>query len=246
MYILVVHTGENVLFSHCLCLSHARHKDSMDTADTGSVDTGMEEPPIDTGDEREPSDTADTGDTGTEPEPTDTGDTADTGDTGTEPEGIECEGEFWVDGEDTEDDLQTVENCKSIKGGLYIFETSLTSLDAFGTLETIEGTLSISGNPSLASINGFNNLTALTKITSEEPYVDLQGHVSISGNPSLMSLDGFNGVQTIEGDLFISDNTSLPNINGFTVLQTVGGDLQISDHPSSDFDGIDQITVPER
>ena len=74
----------------------------------------------DTGAQPEPADTADTGDTGVEPEPTDTGEPADTGDTadtGTQPEGIECEGEFWVDGEDTEGDLQAVEQCKALKEG---------------------------------------------------------------------------------------------------------------------------------
>src|SRR5690606_8491701 len=71
----------------------------------------------------------------------------------------------------------------------------------------------VSGN---LTIQGANNLTPLSNLTS------VGGYLNIYNNLSLTSLNGLSNLTSVGGNLNIYDNLSLTNLDGLNNLTSVG------------------------
>src|SRR5690606_7601598 len=91
----------------------------------------------------------------------------------------------------------------------------------------------VSGN---LTIQGANNLTPLSNLTS------VGGYLNIYNNLSLTSLNGLSNLTSVGGNLDIYDNLSLTNLDGLSNLTSVGADLVIEYNPSlTDISGLQNI-----
>lgn len=105
----------------------------------------------------------------------------------------------------------------------------LSSLTHIGTNSGFgQNSLSISRNPSLASISGLRNVAGA-----------LPGSLTILGNDPLTSLDGLQNITSIAGQLTIAVNESLVNVEGLSSLTSAAYVLQILDNPElQNLDGL--------
>lgn len=105
---------------------------------------------------------------------------------------------------------------------VYIaFNPLLTDISALSNIQTIglgfpSGSLTISHNNSLTSINGLNALT----------YVE--GFCAIGSNSALTSLSGLSNLQTVNGNFELTNNVALTSLNGLESLNSIGGELAIT------------------
>jgi hypothetical protein len=97
----------------------------------------------------------------------------------------------------------------TVGGNLGIEYLGLSSISAFGALQSVGGNLVISGLPSLAQLGGFGSLT------------QVGGSLSISFCPALTSIGGFQAL-TSAGSLGLSNLSSLTSFSGLASLATVG------------------------
>lgn len=96
---------------------------------------------------------------------------------------------------------------------------SLESINGFSSVKTVLGLFSIANNASLTSMDGFRNVTEI-RDSGFQPYL------LIDNNPALENLDGFSSLEILSGsgaNLEISNNTKLNNINGLSSLTTISG-----------------------
>lgn len=120
---------------------------------------------------------------------------------------------------------------------------SISTIPRFEKLKSLGG-LVLRSNPLLEDIEGFSSLTALTSgslsITNNESLASLDGlkkleevhnQVSISNNPELTTLDGLEKLDEIGGSLSIHSNAKLENLEGLVTLDIVEGDLYLSNLP---------------
>ena len=122
---------------------------------------------------------------------------------------IDREGSFVIDSQDTSGDLSSIATCASISGNLSIQGTSLTTLDGLSALTFIGGSLSISDNHSLRSLNGLNALSAATSL-------------SIHNNDALTNLQGLNALEAVGESLDIRSNDALPTCEAQWLRDNIG------------------------
>ena len=121
----------------------------------------------------------------------------------------------------------------------------IASLDAFKSLETINGNLSIEYIDSFSGLDNLRTIAGDFVITSGDTQgmsnlATIGGNLTVSGETS--SINGLTGLNTINGNLSIS-RTSMMAINGLTQLQKVGGDIEISDNSKlEDISGFSGLT----
>jgi len=108
--------------------------------------------------------------------------------------------------------LQGLANYTEVTGDLAIFETSLEIIDGLECLTTVGGSLILSGNDSLTTMD-FSSLTTVGV------------GISIDYNEALIAMD-FNSLTTVGQDLLIEENNVLELIS-FNSLITVGGGIGI-------------------
>lgn len=122
---------------------------------------------------------------------------------------------------------------------------NIASLDAFKSLETINGNLSIEYIDSFSGLDNLRTIAGDFVITSGDTQgmsnlATIGGNLTVSGETS--SINGLTGLNTINGNLSIS-RTSMMAINGLTQLQKVGGDIEISDNSKlEDISGFSGLT----
>jgi hypothetical protein len=130
----------------------------------------------------------------------------------------------------------------------------LTSLIGFsGLTQPIDGAITIENNPGLYSLQGLNNIKAITgknkngnslRIIMNDNLVNmsgldgLAGHVAgaiiIDGNPVLQNVDSLGGVESIDGanddgtGLAITNNAEMQTIHGVENMTHIEGCTQIS------------------
>lgn len=96
---------------------------------------------------------------------------------------------------------------------------ALESINALSSVQTVFGLFSIANNPSLKSINGFRNITEMRDY-------GFQPYLLIEGNPSLTNVDGFSSLTSIRGNganLDIRNNSALTSLEGFSSLEFLSG-----------------------
>ena len=155
-----------------------------------------------------------------------------------EPNENVCVGEYVIDGDDTQADIDAVKNCEVITDGLEIIGTDLVNLDFLSSLKRLGGTrapytvvsfgrgdLTIQYNESLENLSGLENLEALhgdILVENNAALVDFVGlsrvthfssNIEVRSNPSLTSLKGLEGITEL-GSLLVSDNSSLKTLDG--------------------------------
>eukprot|EP01137_Pigoraptor_chileana_P031234 Opistho-2@18754 len=107
--------------------------------------------------------------------------------------------------------------CTRIIGDVYVSVDGVTQLPtaSFGTINSISGSLRVTGCRDLTSLVGFNSLQTV-------------GWLDVSSNPALVSLQGLNSLRTVDGNLTLSANVALTSIDGLGSLVSVGKTLTIA------------------
>lgn len=123
--------------------------------------------------------------------------------------------------------------CSMINGNLTISGVDINDLQELSVLTSISGSLTLSNNTILSSLNGLEGLT----------YV---GGVGVFSNPQLSDLDGLaglSGAYAISGALNIQNNTSLSSLGGLSGVTSIGGSVFLFGNPGLiDFTGLNAVT----
>jgi hypothetical protein len=118
-------------------------------------------------------------------------------------------------------------NC--IDGDLMIVGTTLSTFPSVSSLDTVTGSVIVAGNASLASLDGFPNLTRIGRryaVQGNDSLVDLGAlgiltrfdTIAIVGNDDLVDVAGLAPFTTIDGGLEIANNSSLTSLHGLDNL----------------------------
>lgn len=110
-------------------------------------------------------------------------------------------------------ELEALQDVTHVTGALFILEFDSELIPGLDCLESVDGSLSLSLNPSTTRITGFPRLERI----GENLFID--------ENPALTTVDGFPRLRTIGGDLSLQANRSNPTIGGFDALYSIGGAL---------------------
>ncbi|MBJ2175853.1 YARHG domain-containing protein [Aureibaculum sp. A20] len=145
-----------------------------------------------------------------------------------------------------------------IDGDLNVFKSDLENLVQLKFLKTVNGSVSISQNPMLSSLEGLNNLSGniplglqvyknkrLQDISQLSRITSVGNHLSISSNLSLQNLEGLHNIKTVKnGYLSVRSNTYLKNLKGLRKIKNVGKEVQITTNPLiEDLKGLEQLTT---
>ena len=133
--------------------------------------------------------------------------------------------------------LGGLEGLLSMDGGMQVSNnTALANL--LGLNITSLGSLSISGNDDLSSLQGLPNFTSLRVLNifankgltslNGFPSLTTLGTLSIRANPNLTNLRGLGSLTSIENHLSILANDALTNLLGLENIASVGGNLAIN------------------
>ncbi|QHI35705.1 hypothetical protein IMCC3317_10520 [Kordia antarctica] len=110
--------------------------------------------------------------------------------------------------------------------------TDITDLSPLATVTTVEGSLRITGNENLQSIQDLNNITYVGEI------------VTVIRNDALTSLTGFNTSIVIEGSqLIISGNPTITSLAGLEFLTSINNLNIIANDGLTSLQGIQNITT---
>ena len=150
-------------------------------------------------------------------------------------------------------------NCTTIQTGIYIGSTiqgeltDISDLSGLQFINTVNGTISIVGNPNLTSLNGLHGITegnmglyiedndGLTNLTGLENIQVFFGEVWINGNDNLENLMGLNGISEFD-NLTISNNSSLQNLIGLGG-STQGTFISIENNDNlTNLEGLENLT----
>lgn len=142
----------------------------------------------------------------------------------------------------------------------------LVSISELENLKSVEGCITVKGNPLLTTLNHLDSLVSVgycgqfgsgwvfpyrysigilgnknLKTIGGVGILDSIFSLYIIANDSLVSLSGLEGLQTISGRLVVEDNASLPNFNGLNNLQSVG-ELKVESNQSlKNFEGLENL-----
>ena len=141
--------------------------------------------------------------------------------------------------------LDGLASLSGVDGYVYVYGNAaltdikrLSGLTSVGT-GPVGGTLNVSSNAALRSLDGLENITLIGSdlyINNNDLIRSLEGlanlgfvgrDVALSQSKRLVSLQGLEQLATIGRDLTIRENDTLPDLNGLTRLSTVGRNLTI-------------------
>lgn len=129
---------------------------------------------------------------------------------------------------------------------------SLTDLNGLSALSSILGSLHITDNPSLLSVDGLSSLTrvydvgiggntALTRMGGLSSLTNV-GNLGIGQNDALTDLSGLSLLTIIWDSLEISNNLALTNLDALSGLTHVGNNLDIqSNHKLNQCTGLSRL-----
>lgn len=131
--------------------------------------------------------------------------------------------------------LKTISGFNSLISGSVAISLmqNLESIEGFQSLVNSKG-ISISRNPLLKNINGFNNLETVSE------------SFSIQGNPLLENASGFSLLREVGVFFSLNDNDSMTNLNDFSSLEVLlgGGSLSIKQMDGLvDLTGLSSLTA---
>jgi hypothetical protein len=144
---------------------------------------------------------------------------------------------------DIDDFQQAFPVCSELQGYVLISGNDIRNLYGLNSINSINGSLTITNNDSLTSLEGMENLAEiahglaigdmysegnpqLISLTGLQNLTSVGGQVLIANNP-VSSLDGLENLLAI-GYGFIIHNISILNMAGLEHLTTIGGELKIS------------------
>ncbi|WP_310993223.1 hypothetical protein [Aequorivita marina] len=131
-------------------------------------------------------------------------------------------------------DISGLSQVTKIKGDFQLYDTSLTNLNAFKNLKTIEGRFLIMGNLYLVNLDSLLNLN------------DIGSKITISFNEALTNLDGLTSVTATIPEVIIYQNTRLENINGLQNIKFTE-QIEITNNFSLiNLNGLSRATSPSR
>lgn len=176
-----------------------------------------------------------------------------------ENEYVQIEGNLTLEGKDDNSqitDLSPLLSIESIKGGLSITNTSITTLKGLNNLVTV-GDLGFSENQKLNSLVDLKNLTSINggfALTRNHSLTSLQGLANLSlisegiwfqSNHGLQSLAGMEKPITITR-LLLFENIALKNLAGLGNISFVeNASIQITGHWEIDnLDGLKNLNKP--
>ena len=154
-------------------------------------------------------------------------------------------------------DISALSNLTSASR-LAIFENdALSNVEGLAGLTETPSGLSLESNPSLTSLNGLRNLTAvgglgltlddndaLVSFDGLGALASVTGPVSIGQNAVLENVDALQGVTSFSGNVFIRNNEALQSLGGFSNLATIGGVLTLDDNDAlQTLDGLGSLTA---
>lgn len=111
-------------------------------------------------------------------------------------------------------------NYTVVTGSLTISGEDIRDLSPLSVLTSVGEYLSISHNPSLETVDGFENLT------------DLGWGIYVYHNPALVSFSGFNNLPATGDNIDFWYNDALVSVSGFASLHTVGWSLEFGGNPA--------------
>lgn len=114
------------------------------------------------------------------------------------------------------DNLDFLACITTVGGNIQVYNTQITDLGGLINITELAGSLSISDNPNLEYVYGFDGLT---RIGSDGP---VSGALVITKNESLRGIYGFQGLQQIELGINIDENPILERVEGLANLVAVG------------------------
>jgi len=118
----------------------------------------------------------------------------------------------------------------TIGGSLYVSgNTSLTSIDGLAHLTTVGGSVEVIGNLTIIHVGGLGGLSGLPS-----------GNLTISNNATLSSLSGLDA-WTSAVNVTISNNYLLSNISALSTLATGIHTLIITDNPNLCASSVQQL-----
>ncbi|HMG16331.1 MAG TPA: T9SS type A sorting domain-containing protein [Saprospiraceae bacterium] len=127
--------------------------------------------------------------------------------------------------------LSAYPSCKQIKGTITITslpdKNSITNLNSFSGLISIDGAIIIRNCPGLINISGLDSLISIGIDSGQNGYI-YGLNIFRCG---LNSVDGLNKLKSIKGDLTIENNNFITDINGFNSLVKVKGRFSIGGNP---------------
>ncbi len=132
----------------------------------------------------------------------------------------------------TETDIVSLEGLlqlTGISGNIHIHKTLLTDLTGLNNISSINGSLFLSANGSLESLEGLNSINYL-------------GGLNIGFNNYVLSdLDVFLNLTTINGDVAIYSDAFV-NLNGLLNINNIAGSLSIGSDELVDLQGLNNLT----
>ena len=152
---------------------------------------------------------------------------------------------------DINDFLQNYPDCTELED-LFIYDGSITNLNAFSNIETITGNLTIWGH-NMASLNGLQNITSidgdliiaennsLTDISALSNLEHLGGGLTLTDCPEISSISAFQSLTTAEF-ITLSNLQDLQSLDGLQNITHLPGGIQIEDCAISDLNDLSSLT----
>ena len=109
---------------------------------------------------------------------------------------------FWGHGVDTLPEFPCLESIDTI----WVEDTTLTNLSAFGRLAHVTEYFKIARNDRLDDLTGLETLESA-------------GRLSVSSNPGLRSLAGLDSLQKVDGNFSVTSNPDLVNLAGMPAVE---------------------------
>jgi len=141
-------------------------------------------------------------------------------------------------------DVAALKGMTSIEGDLIIDDISFDAFDFLSSITEVDGMLSFINNPNLKSLSdlGTGNITRVSRslvvsgnnsLTSLSGLDNLQSvqQLNINFNKGLESITGLDNLRSIGISLSIRDNENLKTISAWKNLQEFSGHLSIGDNP---------------
>lgn len=133
------------------------------------------------------------------------------------------------------DDLSALSSITSVRNQISLYESNLDDFTTWNTLDSIQLLRIGSGNDSLKTLDGLENLAYLNQIQSDAPLENIDAIYNLEINrislqfTFLVDISGFN-TPTEMGYLSLADNSLLERVTGFQNLEHIFFGLQINNN----------------
>ena len=106
-----------------------------------------------------------------------------------------------------QEEAYRLQGCTTVRGDLTIEKTALESLNGFGSLEAVTGTLRIADNPKLESLEGLERLRRVRSLV-------------VNNNPELESLEALRSLRSAR-DVLVHESPRLETFRGLERVRSL-------------------------